>query len=422
MALRLHSVALRQTSFVPHSVSATPALLRRHQSCVSPPFKQYCTLQVLCAAGFKESEVQSVKPPAKHDEKELPPLLTSMAITGLPPCQECMHTDEALAFTKKGWPSNWLELESFYQVCTSYVSFAHPSTVSHDRLAVIATICALLTILDDALDSTRSGLFVQKLGIDCSALDNRDSIREYIHSLGVVLRQDEPPQNPSLMHQMMWKQGCALRELSNLEWSTMYVDAILFFLLRNLESYSAERVGDHRNITDTESYTQMRRQTTGGRLDNLAVELCNNLYLPTEIREHPVVEKLGTTAWTYSTYANDIFSYSKERDEPHSQNIIKVLMNSEGMSLPQAAWKAVDLANSVANSFMELETQLPISWEDEPWGSDVRCYVQGLKEAMSGKLYWYSLQKRYRHPTAPFPELRDCNVSFTPRAEHFNRV
>lgn len=42
---------------------------------------------------------------------------------------------------------------------------------------------------------------------------------------------------------------------------------------------------------------------------------------------------------------------------------------------------------------------------------------------MSGTLYWHSLQKRYRHHKAPFPELGDfSNASFRPRAKDFNCV
>lgn len=46
-----------------------------------------------------------------------------------------------------------------------------------------------------------------------------------------------------------------------------------------------------------------------------------------------------------------------------------------------------------------------------------------LKNLLSGDLYWHSLQKRYQHPEAPFPELRGGNnVSFCPKAEDFNFV
>jgi hypothetical protein len=36
-------------------------------------------------------------------------------------------------------------------------------------------------------------------------------------------------------------------------------------------------------------------------------------------------------------------------------------------------------------------------------------YFQGIKELISGGLYFHSLHKRYRHPDSTFPELRDIN-------------
>ena len=170
-----------------------------------------------------------------------------------------------------------------------------------------------------------------------------------------------------------------------------------------LDSFAADLEGDYKDHPDVESYTQMRLNTNEGGMSNLCVTFLQQP-LPTEvIREHPEIKQIRVAAWKWSTYVNDLFSYSKEEDEPRTHNVIKVLMASEGLSLPQAgAWRTVNITNAIAEEIMELETRLPTS-EDEAWNEVVRAYVR-VKEAMSGKLYWYSVQKRYRHAKAPFPK------------------
>ncbi|KAG0585072.1 hypothetical protein KC19_3G255600 [Ceratodon purpureus] len=397
------------------------------KQCNSPSSSKQCSplrVQRAAAASKEFAGVQAVKTLAKYDEKELPPLLASLAIEGLPPCQESMFADEALACILMSRPTDLLELESYYNVCNSYISFLHCGTASVDRLAAVSALCTVMTVMDDILFDSQDGVMLKKLGIDASILGSPERIREYLHSLDVLFRQEEEPQNSDRIQDMVWKLGCDFREMSDPEWFRLCSDATLDFFYANHDSYCANLVGDSTNFTDLESYTQMRTRTTGGRLPSLFVEFCNNLFLPTEIREHPVIQQLSIASHTYHSYINDIFSYSKELidESQHSFNLVNVLMDQgEGMLLPQAAWKAVNLINSIAHDFMELEMQLP-TWEDDQWNSDVRRYVEGLKELMSGDLYWHSMNKRYRHSEAPFPELRDVNVSLMPKADRVKFV
>jgi len=209
-----------------------------------------------------------------------------------------------------------------------------------------------------------------------------------------------------------------LRRLSNPEWFELFSQCHLDFDLANLASFRADLEGDRRGITDVDSFTRMRNQMTGGRMKNLAIEFVHNQFLPTEVRERPEVRKLSLAHWTWATYVNDIFSFSKEQDEAHSQNLIKAIMESEGLSLPQAACRTVNLINSLAGEILELEAQL-LAGEVDP---ALRRYLDSTKECMTGDLHWHSMVKRYRHPQAPFAELRDVNVSFFPKAEPYEFV
>ncbi|KAG0557174.1 hypothetical protein KC19_11G107800 [Ceratodon purpureus] len=261
----------------------------------------------------------------------------------------------------------------------------------------------------------------EKSGIDLSR--SPDRMREYLHSLNGVLRQELPLPNPTPIQELTWKLGRDVREVSNPEWFSDFADAVLDYFDSSLESYSADVEGEGhcKYVMDLDSYTRMRLRNTGGSLCNICVELSNNVLLSAEIREHPVVQQLTKCLWYYNAYLNDIYSYSKEQDEPHSRNLIMVFMRSESMSLPEAAWKAVNLTNAIARDFMELETHLPV-WEDEQKAYVLHRYVQGMKEFMSGTLYFHSLSKRYRLRESPFPELRDVNIPVRAKAEHFKGV
>jgi hypothetical protein len=424
MATQFHSglslVSQTRTSFPP-SLPATSLLLGRAKpsanSCFSTHIFKHCSspLRVLCAAGSKESAAQSVEIPAiEYHKEELPPLLASMTIAGLPPCQESMFVDEALATILQSGLSDLFG--AYYHLCNSYTSFSHCGAVSCDRLATMSTNVTLLTIVDDILLDKQDGLLLEKLGIDPNILGSPELIREYLHSLEVLVCQENPPQSPDRIQEVFWKLGCDFRKLSNPEWLDLFSGALHDFFNANYEGYCARLVGDRTNIiTDLEALTQMRTQGTGGRLASLSVEFCNEVFLPIEVREHSAVQQLTRASWRYTAYVNDIFSFSKESiHEPHnSYNLIKMLMESEGLSLPQAARRALNLTNSIAHDFMELEAQLP----EEPWTSLVRRYAEGLKEFMAGALYWYSMNQRYRDPKAPFPELRDVNVPFNTKAD-----
>ena len=286
-----------------------------------------------------------------------------------------------------------------------------------DQSATLSANGAFIVIVSDILFDKQDGLLLEKLGIDPNILSSPELIREYLHSLEVLLCQEDPPQTPDQVQKMIWKLGCDFRELSNPEWLDLFSGALHDFFNENYEGYCADLVGDLTNITDLEAFTEMRTRTTGGLIATLSVEFCNEVFLPIEVREHSAVQQLTRASRRYVAYVNDIFSFSKESiHEPHnSYNLIKVLMQSEGLSLPQAARRALNLTNSIAQDFMELEAQLPV-WAEEPWTSLVRSYAEGLKEFMVGTLYWHSMNKRYRDPKAPFQELRDVNATFSPKA------
>lgn len=139
----------------------------------------------------------------------------------------------------------------------------------------------------------------------------------------------------------------------------------------------------------------------------MVLELAKDSFLPADVRQHPTMKQLSKAAAIHSAFVNDVFSYSKEiKEEQNPRNLLKVIMDSEGLSFPEAAWRAVNVVNSYATTVLELEAELPATWRLESWASNVDRYIDGVKEYMTGCIYWNSLHKRYRRADAVFPELR----------------
>lgn len=63
-------------------------------------------------------------------------------------------------------------------------------------------------------------------------------------------------------------------------------------------------------IPDLESYIAIRRDTSGCKPCWALIEYANNLDLPWEIMDHPIIRGLGEAANDLVTWSNDIFSYN----------------------------------------------------------------------------------------------------------------
>jgi hypothetical protein len=68
----------------------------------------------------------------------------------------------------------------------------------------------------------------------------------------------------------------------------------------------------------------------------------------------------------------------------------------------------IDRVNGHLRRFLELEGRLP-GWGAET-DSDVRVYVQGMKDLMAGNWYWSFECTRYSSADSPFAELRTTSA------------
>lgn len=140
----------------------------------------------------------------------------------------------------------------------------------------------------------------------------------------------------------------------------------------------------------------------------------NNLDIPDEVMEHPVVRSLGEAANDLVTWSNvsrspclgpiassglticsrqDIFSYNVEQSKGDTHNMIPVVMYQEGLDLQSAVNFVGDMCRQSIDRFIEEQNHLP-SWGPKI-DSDLAIYVDGLANWIVGSLHWSFETERY---------------------------
>lgn len=146
-------------------------------------------------------------------------------------------------------------------------------------------------------------------------------------------------------------------------------------------------------IPDLESYIALRRDTSGCRPCWALIEYANNLDIPDEVMEHPLIRGLGDAANDLVTWSNDIFSYNVEQSKGDTHNMIVVVMNEEGLDLQSAVDFVGNLCKQSIDQFNDDRANLP-SWGPKI-DRDVAVYVDGLANWICGSLHWSFESERY---------------------------
>jgi hypothetical protein len=164
-------------------------------------------------------------------------------------------------------------------------------------------------------------------------------------------------------------------------------------------------------VPDLESYISLRRDTSGCKPCWALIEYANNLDLPDDVMEHPLVVSLGEAAndlvtWSnvyfvfsrsrpfalFINYLQDIFSYKVEHSKHDTHNMIAVLMHHHSLSLQSAVDFVGDLCKQSIDRFLEDREALKRC--SPAWGkkidAEVGVYVDGLANWIVGSLHWYT--------------------------------
>ncbi|KAG0597868.1 hypothetical protein M758_12G026700 [Ceratodon purpureus] len=347
-------------------------------------------------------------------ESELPPLLPSMVIEGLPPMRQSMYLPEAEKLVMT-YVERWqiVSLDSFFLLGLSLTGFIHSGVISVDRLVAMAILYGILFVLDDLFIDSPNDILLGQYGIAPSIRNSPDQIKEYLDKvLNEIFGQKSKPL-PSLanpVEMIFWEVGHDIQRLSNAEWFNTFVEGINEWFQASISSHADIVSGHNLCVQDLRSYSRMRAGNFGGTFIQLLQEFASDCYLTEEMRSLPFMLEAKSAATMHMAFVNDIYSYHKESmQEENPRNLITVLMESEEKTFVQAVHAAIGLANLHARTILDLELKTS--------NSAVQRHLQGLKELIAGQLYYSTVQKRYRHPDSFFPELRDV-IASPPVASH----
>ncbi|KAF8800611.1 terpenoid synthase [Phlegmacium glaucopus] len=146
-------------------------------------------------------------------------------------------------------------------------------------------------------------------------------------------------------------------------------------------------------IPDLESYIALRRDTSGCKPCWALIEYANNLDIPDEVMEHPLLVSLGEATNDLVTWSNDIFSFNVEQSKGDTHNMIPVVMHQEGVDLQTAVDFVGNMCKQSIDRFNEDRARLP-SWGPKI-DRDVAIYVDGLANWIVGSLHWSFESERY---------------------------
>lgn len=179
----------------------------------------------------------------------------------------------------------------------------------------------------------------------------------------------------------------------------LWIRRFLRSVEEHFESTLWEATNRARGITpDLETYVRMRPITGGMHVDTDFIEVTSGIYLPPEVRGHPVVSALTGASNNVVCWANDIISLAKERYRGDVHNLVLVLREDRRLSDGEAAAEAARMYNAEVRRFVRLERELPSF--GPAVDANLRRYVSVLKTRMRGNLDWTYESARYRVGTA----------------------
>ncbi|KAJ6537376.1 isoprenoid synthase domain-containing protein, partial [Mycena vulgaris] len=155
-------------------------------------------------------------------------------------------------------------------------------------------------------------------------------------------------------------------------------------------------------IPTLEEYIRLRRDDCGCKICFSLIEYANDLDIPDDVMDHPVVGGFHEAANDFVAWSNgkisqpvfkEIFSYAVEKNKGVTYNMVAVVMHHNALDLPAVLEFVGEMCEQALARFASLKKELP-SWGPKI-DRDVARYIQGLADWISGTLYWSFETQRY---------------------------
>jgi hypothetical protein len=248
---------------------------------------------------------------------------------------------------------------------------AFPDAALHE-LCIIADFNTWLFILDDQCDEAATGRKADYLksmmaGLMDILLHNRQILPEHGAPLPAALSS-------------IWDR---MRAISSPAWRMRFI--------HSMEDYFTSCIWEAENreagiVPTVAEYVQMRPFTGALLADIEAIEIIEKIYLPRNVVEQPLLQRMIQACNNIVCWSNDLFSCTKESRQGDVHNLVLVLQHHRQISLQEAVNEAARMHNEEVAIFATLEKLLPLKGDERDY--ELLRYVSVLRSWITGNFDW----------------------------------
>jgi 5-epi-alpha-selinene synthase len=260
------------------------------------------------------------------------------------------------------------------------IARAYPN-VELEALQIVTDWCTWLFLMDDQCDEAGIGKDPEQL------------TRMHTQLLG-VLRGVRPSQREEPLTHGLWDLYTRFVTHAPPGWLERFSTSVAQYFAANVWEATNRRQG---TIPNTATYRAMRPFTSAVYPCLLLIELAEHLHLPSEVHNHPDVQRLAQMTNNVISWANDIFSLDKERRQGDVHNLALILAHEQKLTLQVALDRVGALHDAEVRAFISLAAQLPAF--EPAVDADLQRYVLGMRFWMRANFDWSIITTRYRPET-----------------------
>lgn len=248
---------------------------------------------------------------------------------------------------------------------------AFPDAALHE-LCIIADFNTWLFILDDQCDEASMGRKADYLKSMMAGLMG------ILHHNRLVTLETGGPLPAGLSS--IWER---MRAIGSPAWRLRFI--------RSMDEYFTSCIWEAENreagiVPSVADYVHMRPFTGALLADIEAIEIIEKIYLPRNVVEQPLLQRMIQACNNIVCWSNDLFSCTKEARQGDVHNLVLVLQHARQCSLQEAINEAARMHNEEVAIFVTLEKLLPLKGEETDY--ELLRYVSVLRSWITGNYDW----------------------------------
>ena len=245
---------------------------------------------------------------------------------------------------------------------------------SRERQELIAQLLAWIFIQDDVFD-------------DAVAAHDPVRVRAVLEGYALTLRTGETQE--SAASRALAELRTRIVAIADPVWFDWFCESMRGFWIDGIVEET--RIRSEERTPARTDYVRMRTQSIGVLPFLDLVELSLDFAIPRVVCADPALMSMRVRTARIIAYANDVFSYEKERRAGDPNNLVHVLMHHDHATFPDAVDRVVRLHDREVALFEHEARTLPFIGTIP----HVDAFIEGHRAWMRGALDWQLASRRY---------------------------